>query len=96
MKKRLAFLFALLLALSLPLSAYAMVQQSSSFYVCDDAGVLSDELEQKICALNAQLENQCRGAQLVVVAVNYMDGLYADEYAYALMNSQMMMKSSLR
>ncbi len=86
MKKRFAFLFALLFALVLPLQVFAVVQQSSSFYVCDDAGVLSDELEQKIITLNAQLESQCKGAQIVVVSVEYMDGLYADEYAYTLMN----------
>ncbi len=63
-----------------------MVAQSDSFYVCDDAGVLSPALEQEIIELNARLETQCRGAQLVVVSVEYMDGLYADEYAYSLMN----------
>ena len=86
MKKRITFLFALLLALALPLQAFALVQQSENFYVCDDAGVLSSSVEDKVIQLNAQLENQCRGAQLVVVSVEYMDGLYADEYAYALMN----------
>lgn len=86
MKKRITFLFALLLALLFPLEAFALVQQSESFYVCDDAGVLSGELENKLIALNTQLESQCKGAQLVVVSVEYMDGLYADEYAYALMN----------
>ena len=86
MKKRIVFFLALLFSVILPLQCFALVAQSESYYVCDDAGVLSGELEDKLVALNAQLESQCKGAQIVVVSVDYMDGLYADEYAYALMN----------
>lgn len=85
-KKTLSLLFIFLFAFVLSIPAFAMVSQSDSFYICDDAGVLSDSLEQDIIALNGRLENQCKGAQLVIVSVDYMDGLYADEYAYALMN----------
>lgn len=86
MKRRLASLLFILLSILLPLQAFALVAQSESFYVCDDAGVLSSELEQELISLNGKLEQQCKGAQLVVVSVDYMDGLYADEYAYTLMN----------
>ena len=86
MKKRIVLFLALIFSVVLPLECFAMVAQSESYYVCDDAGVLSGELEDRLVALNAQLESQCKGAQLVVVSVEYMDGLYADEYAYALMN----------
>lgn len=85
-KKAVSLFFVLLLALALPLQSLALVSQSESFYVCDDAGVLSPETEQSILSLNARLESQCRGAQLVVVSVEYTDGLHADEYAYSLMN----------
>ena len=86
MKKRIILFLALLLSFALTLPCFALVPQSESFYVCDEAGVLSGELEDRLVALNAQLESQCKGAQLVVVSVEYTDGLYADEYAYALMN----------
>ena len=87
MKKITALLLVLLLSAALPLSAMALVDQSESFYVCDDAGVLGDRLEQKIIDANGALEQNCHGAQIVVVSVAYMDGYYADEYAYSLMNS---------
>ena len=86
MKKISALFLDLTLSLLLPLSVSAMVTESESFYVCDDADVLSERLEQKIVDTNGALEQSCGGAQLVVVSVAYTDGLYADEYAYALMN----------
>lgn len=87
MKKILTFLFAAALALSLGVSAYAVVEQSDSFYVADYANVLSAETEQKICDYNGALEQQCSGAQIVVVTVDYLDGMYCDDYAYELFNS---------
>ena len=86
MKKRLALLLALLLSLALPLPAAALVGKSGSYYVCDDAGVLGGQLEDHIVEANGALEHYCQGAQIVVVSVAYTDGLYADEYAYTLMN----------
>ncbi len=86
-KRLMAFLLVLCLgtaALAAP--ALAVVEQSEEFYVNDDAGVLSPETEQTICAYNAQLEALCSGAQMVFVMVNYSDGLYADEYATQLFN----------
>ena len=81
MKKISALFLVLTLSLLLPLSVSALVTESESFYVCDDADVLSDQLEQKIVDTNGALEQSCGGAQLVVVSVAYTDGLYADEYA---------------
>ena len=87
MKKFFAFLTALVLMLSLGVSAYAVVDKSDSFYVADYANVLSADTEQRICDYNGALEQQCNGAQIVVVTVDYLDGMYCDDYAYELFNS---------
>ena len=76
--------FVLLLALAVP--AHAVVSQSFGFYCADYANVLSADTEQMIIDYNGALEQQCRGAQLVVVTVDYLDGMYCDEYAYQLFN----------
>ena len=86
MKKTVSLLLVLLCALLLPLQAAAVVEKSESFYVNDAAGVLSAETEERILAINEKLVSDCHQAQLVVVSVPYMDGLYADEYAYQLFN----------
>ncbi|NLA86492.1 MAG: TPM domain-containing protein [Clostridiales bacterium] len=87
MKKRLiTALFVLVLALSLTVPALAVVAQSDAYYVADYAGVLSDEIEQKIISSNIDLEQKCDGAQIVVVTVEYLNGMYADEYAMQLFN----------
>ena len=87
MKKFFTFLMALALVLSLGVSAYAVVDKSDSFYVADYANVLSADTEQRICDYNGALEQQCSGAQIVVVTVDYLDGMYCDDYAYELFNS---------
>lgn len=76
----------LCLALCLCPAAFAMVGQSDSFYAADYANVLTAETEQMICNYNGALEQQCQGAQIVVVTVEYLDGMYSDEYAYQLFN----------
>ena len=86
MKKILSFLFALCLCLSISVSAFAVVGQSESFYVADYSNVLSNETEQMIINYNGSLEQQCQGAQIVVVTVDYLDGMHSDEYAYQLFN----------
>ena len=80
-KRLVSGLFALLLLAALCASAFAVAQPDERFYVKDDAGVLSPELEQRICDYNGALEQQCQGAQFVVLTVNYLDGMYSDEYA---------------
>ena len=87
MKKFFTFLMALVLVLSLGVSAYAVVDKSDSFYVADYANVLSADTEQRICDYNGALEQQCNGAQIVVVTVDYLDGMYCDDYAYELFNN---------
>ena len=87
MKKLFTFILALLLMLSLGVSAYAVVDKSDSFYVADYANVLSADTEQRICDYNGALEQQCSGAQIVVVTVDYLDGMYCDDYAYELFNT---------
>ena len=82
----LCLLLVLLLGLSLSASAFALVEQDPRFYVTDAAGVLSEETEQRIIDYNGALEYQCKGAQIVVVTVEYLDGMYSDQYAYQLFN----------
>lgn len=87
MKKRLFSLFAaLILCFSLAIPAFALVGQSDSFYCADYAKVLSDDTEQMIIYFNGALEAQCQGAQIVVVTVDYLEGMYCDDYAYQLFN----------
>ena len=86
MKKTFSFILALCLFLSLGVSAFAVVDQSESFYGADYSNVLSNDTEQMIINYNGSLEQQCQGAQIVVVTVDYLDGMYSDEYAYQLFN----------
>lgn len=86
MKKFLSLLFALCLCLSFGAEAFAVVDQSESFYVADYSNVLSNDTEQMIINYNGSLEQQCQGAQIVVVTVDYLDGMHSDEYAYQLFN----------
>lgn len=85
-KASLVFVAVLLLALTLVSPASALVEQREEFYVADYAGVLTEDTKQYIIDANAALEYYT-GGQIVVVTVKYLDGLYADEYAAALMNN---------
>ncbi len=85
-KRFLSFVSALLLLLALTVPAHAVVSQSSSFYCADYANVLSSDTEQTIINYNGALEQQCSGAQIVVVTVDYLGGMNSDEYAYKLFN----------
>ena len=86
MKKILTLILTLYLLLCLSPAAIAVVDQSESFYVADYANVLSDATEQTVIERNALLEQYCHEAQIVVVTVDYLDGMYSDEYAYQLFN----------
>ena len=77
-------MLVMLCVLTVP--SLAVVSQSPEYYVADYAGVLSDSLEQKIISSNVDLEQKCDGAQIVVVTVEYLDGMYSDEYALQLFN----------
>ena len=87
MKKRIVsvLLSALLFALG-AVPALAIVEKSDSFYVADEAGVLSDATKKEIINWNGELEYYCDGAQIVVVTTEYSEGLASDEYAYRLFN----------
>lgn len=85
-KTSISLFIALCLVLCLCPAALAMVGQSESFYAADYANVLSNDTEELICNYNGALEQQCDGAQVVVVTVEYLDGMYSDEYAYQLFN----------
>ena len=86
MKRILSLVLCLCLLFCLSSAAYAVVDQSESFYVADYANVLSEDTEQTVIERNARLEQFCHGAQIVVVTVDYLDGMYSDEYAYQLFN----------
>ena len=86
-KKLAALLAALILSLTVLASgALAVVEPTEDFYVADYANVLSPETEELIINYNGALEYQCDGAQVVVVTVDYLDGMYSDEYAVTLFN----------
>ena len=61
----------------------AVVSPSSSFYVTDKADVISPDTEEYIVQKNAELEQLC-GGQIVVVAVDFLDGLDIEDYAYKI------------
>lgn len=87
MKKILTVFLTVIVILSIASPALAVVGQSEKYYAADYADVLSEELEDRIVDANADLEQRCDGAQIVVVTVNYLDGMYSDEYAMTLFNS---------
>ena len=55
--------------------------------VVDDADVLSDSTTQFITELNQQLENQCKGAQIGVLTVEYTGNVTTEEYATEAFNT---------
>ncbi len=87
MKKALIFLLISLFTIFAVFPAFAIVDQSDDYYVADYADVFSRDFEERIIQLNGDLEHYCSGAQLVVVTVDYLDGMYSDEYAMKLFNS---------
>lgn len=87
-RKRCSFwmiaLLVLLLSL-LPCSVWAVVDAPEAIYVGDYANVLSDETEQYIIAENQKLAT-ATGAQIVVVTVDFLDGMEIEDYAYTIFN----------
>ncbi len=74
----------LLTAAALPALA-AVPQRPQNKYVLDEAGVLSDKTEKEIIKENTELFEKC-GAEIVVVAVDFLGGQEIDNYAYDLFN----------
>ncbi|MDR1589607.1 MAG: TPM domain-containing protein [Oscillospiraceae bacterium] len=89
MKKLISVALCAILTALLCLSALAVVEKTPEFFVADYADVLTEATEEKIISSNADvdgLEALCDGAQIVVVTVEYLDGMYSDEYAMQLFN----------
>ncbi len=88
MKRISALFLALLFAAALlcaPVSA--LLEQSDDFYVNDSAGVLSSTRKNEIIEANGYLENNCDGAQIVVVTVKFLESGYdSEQYANLLFN----------
>lgn len=86
-KKLLILLLVLILTASAVFPALAVVGKSDEFYVADYAGVFSQTFKNRMIAINGDLEYYCDGAQLVIVTVDYLDGMGSDEYAMKLFNN---------
>ena len=89
--KQKRFFTALLLAMIIVMAAAvpaaaAIPEVSESFYVADYADVISDETEAYIVEKNAELEYYCSGAQVVIVTVDFLDGMDIEDYCYKLFN----------
>lgn len=86
-KKIVISVLTLLMVFSIltPFASAATVEPTADLYVNDYAGVLSSTLKNDIISANGILEEEGKGAQLVVVAVEYIDG-YADEYSNLLLD----------
>ncbi len=69
-----------------PATGYAdVVDPTEAFYVADYANVLEAETEKYIIQMNNQLYNET-GAQIVVVTIDFLDGMEIEDYAYKLFN----------
>lgn len=86
MKRKLACFLALMLALVMSGSALASIEKpGKDFYYLDTADVLSTETEGIIYFCNKALEQQT-GAQIVIAALDNLDGEDTYDYAYELFN----------
>ena len=86
-KSTLILLLVFAITASFVFPASAVVDKSDEYYVADYADVFSQSFEDWIISVNGDLEDYCSGAQLVVVTVDYLDGMYSDEYAMTLFNN---------
>lgn len=85
MKRISTVLISVLLIALLSLSAFAidLPEPTSDFFVNDFADVISEENEDEMMKIGADLYLQTK-AQIVVVTVDSLDGYYVDEYALEL------------
>lgn len=74
---------ALVVAMVLYVTAFALPAPTKQFYANDFANVIDAEVENHIVNISAQIEKET-GAQIVVAAVNSLDGLTDSEYALKL------------
>lgn len=91
MKKRalyrvFSFLFALaLVAGTAPAALAAVPKRPENKYVLDSANVLSSSTENRIISENKELSKDC-GAEIVVVAVDFLGGENIKDYTYKMLN----------
>lgn len=80
-------LLAVLLTLALlaPAALAAVPDRPENQYVLDSAGVLSEKTEKAIIKENEELFERC-GAEVVIVAVDFLGGQEIDDYAEELFN----------
>ena len=90
MRKYFSALLALMLVLALSCGALAdsgALEPSEDFYVNDQAGTLSASTKELIDNASGPLEQECDGAQIVVVTINYLHSGYdSEQYAWQLFN----------
>ena len=88
MKRRLSLALALLLALCCvgAFAAINVVEPGEDFYYLDTADVLTEATEGEIYYSNVRLQEAC-GAQIVIVALDSIDGADTYDYAAELYNS---------
>lgn len=82
-KKNKLLIVILILAIFLLTSAFKLPSPSYEFYVYDEANILNEFTENYIIEVNKEL-SQKTGAQVVVAAVNSLDGMDINRYATAL------------
>lgn len=85
MKKFFVLLCAIVLVISLSFSSFAinLPEPTNDFFVNDFANVISEDNEDEIMKIGADLYSQTT-AQVVVVTVDSLDGYDVDEYAIEL------------
>ena len=83
--KKLLIVICMLLVLGLPGAAFAVVDAPVDVYVGDYANVLTERTEQYIIAENQKLA-EATGAQIVVITVDFLDGMEIEDYAYTIFN----------
>lgn len=81
MKKILSVLSILFLLITV--QVYAIVDPMENTWVHDYADIISEEAEKEI---NERVDALNGGAQVVVVTVDFLDGMSAQDYAYKLFN----------
>ena len=82
-KKLIGIIMLILYILAFYYPTFAIVSQTSQFYVNDYANVLTPQTEQYIINSNIELNNKTK-AQVVVVTVNSLEGMTIEEYATEL------------
>lgn len=89
MKRLTAWLLAALLVSTLLTGCgrkkTVLLEQPENLYVADCADVLSESTETYVVARTTALKEAC-GGEIVIVTLDYLNGLTAEEYAYTVFN----------